>query len=133
MTEFSGMSHANINDLTRIVIGCAMKVHQKLGPGLLESAYKECTAYELIKLGLCIRKEHPVPLIYEKIKLECGYRADLIVENRLLLELKCVDLITDIHRAQVLTYLQLTGLNLGLLINFNVLHLKEGIRRIILT
>ena len=110
-----------------------MKVHQKLGPGLLESAYKECTAYELIKLGLCIRKEHPVPLIYEKIKLECGYRADLIVENRLLLELKCVDLITDIHRAQVLTYLKLTGLNLGLLINFNVLHLKEGICRIILT
>lgn len=127
------MVHPHRNELTRIVIGCAMKVHRKLGPGLLESAYKECTAYELTQTGAFVRKECPIPLVYESIKLECGYRADIMVENKLLLEMKCADYLVDIHLAQVLTYLKLTQLQLGLFINFNVLHLKEGIRRVVLT
>ncbi len=118
-------------DLTRKVIGCAMKVHSALGPGLLESAYQECLAFELIKAGLFIEKQKPMPLVYTKVKLECGYRIDIMVERRLILEIKSVEAINDIHLAQVLTYLKLANCGLALIMNFNVLHLRDGIRRVV--
>ena len=121
------------NDLSYNVIGLAMKVHSALGPGLLESAYKECLAYELIKAGFDAKKEYPLPLVYEDVRLECGYRCDILVENRLVLELKSVELLNDIHLAQTLTYLKLAKCKLGLLLNFNVLSMKNGIKRIINT
>jgi len=121
------------NDLATEVIGAAIVVHKVLGPGLLESAYKECLYYELLKKGLYVEKEKPLPLIYEEIKLDCGYRLDLLVENKLILEIKAVEGLNDIHLAQVLTYLKISGCRLGLLMNFNVLKVKDGIRRIIKT
>ena len=121
----------NENELSKIIIGLAIKVHSKLGPGLLESAYKECLFYEIQKAGLYVEKEKPVPLIYEEVHLECGYRIDLLVEDRLVLELKSVDAINNLHLAQVLTYLRIGGYKLALLINFNVEHLKDGIKRVI--
>ena len=120
-----------INDLTSSVIESAIKVHKVLGPGLLESSYKECLAYELNKKGLIVEKEKPVPLIYEEVKLECGYRIDILINSELVLELKSVDAIADIHIAQTLTYMKLTNIQYGLLINFNVVLLKEGIKRLI--
>ncbi|MCZ7608934.1 MAG: GxxExxY protein [Ignavibacterium sp.] len=120
-----------INDLTSTVIESAIKVHKILGPGLLESSYKECLAYELNKKGLLIEKEKPVPLVFEEVKLECGYRLDLLVNNELILELKSVEFITDIHIAQTLTYMKLMNKKFGLLINFNVTLLKDGIKRLI--
>ncbi|MDP2363153.1 MAG: GxxExxY protein [Ignavibacteria bacterium] len=120
-----------INDLTSSVIGSAIKVHKVLGPGLLESSYKECLSYELNKKGLFVEKEKPVPLIYEEVKLECGYRLDLLIENELVLELKAVDGISEIHIAQTLTYMKLMNKKFGLLINFNVVLLKDGIKRLI--
>ena len=120
-----------INDLTSSVIESAIKVHKVLGPGLLESSYKECLAYELNKKGLFVEKEKPVPLIYEEVKLECGYRLDLLVDNRLILEIKSVDAIADIHIAQTLTYMKLKNKTFGLLFNFNVVLLKDGIKRLI--
>ena len=120
-----------INDLTSSVIESAIKVHKVLGPGLLESSYKECLAYELNKKGLFVEKEKPVPLIYEEVKLECGYRLDLLVDNRLILEIKSVDAIADIHIAQTLTYMKLMNKKFGLLFNFNVVLLKDGIKRLI--
>lgn len=119
------------NELSRIVFDCALKVHQTLGPGLLESAYEECLFFELKKLGLAIEKQKPLPLIYEEIKLEIGYRLDIIVENKLILEIKSVDALNEIHFAQLLTYLKLTKCKLGLLINFNVVLIKNGIRRVV--
>ena len=118
-------------ELTQKVIGCAMKVHSALGPGLLESAYQECLFFELIKAGLFVEKQKPMLLIYSEVKLECGYRLDLIVERRLILEIKSVEAINDIHLAQVLTYLRLANCHLALIMNFNVLHLREGIRRVV--
>lgn len=120
-----------INDLTSSVIESAIKVHKVLGPGLLESSYKECLAYELNKKGLLVEKEKPVPLIYEEVKLECGYRLDLLVDNRLILEIKSVDAIAAIHIAQTLTYMKLMNKKFGLLFNFNVVLLKDGIKRLI--
>lgn len=120
-----------INDLTSTVIESAIKIHKALGPGLLESAYKECLAYELIKKGIFVEKEKPVPLIYEEVKLECGYRLDLMINNELILEIKSVDAIADIHFAQVLTYMKLMNKKYGLLINFNVPLLRDGIKRLI--
>ena len=120
-----------INDLTSSVIESAIKVHRELGPGLLENSYKECLAYELNKKGLLVEKEKPVPLIYEEVKLECGYRLDLLVDNRLILEIKSVDAIADIHIAQTLTYIKLMNKRFGLLFNFNVVLLKDGIKRLI--
>ena len=120
-----------INDLTSSVIESAIRVHKALGPGLLESSYKECLAYELIKKGLIVEKEKPVPLIYEEVKLECGYRIDLLINNELVLELKSVDAIADIHIAQTLTYMKLMNIKYGLLMNFNVVLLKDGIKRLI--
>ena len=118
-------------ELTQKVIGCAMKVHSALGPGLLESAYQECLFFELVKAGLFVEKQKPMPLVYSEVKLECGYRVDLMVERRLILEIKSVEAINDIHLAQVLTYLKLADCRLGLIMNFNVLHLRDGIRRVV--
>ena len=119
------------NELSRIVFDCALKVHQTLGPGLLESAYEECLFYELKKTGLEIQKQKPLPLIYEEVKLDVGYRLDIIIGNKLILEIKSVDALNDIHFAQLLTYLKLTNCKLGLLINFNVVLIKNGIKRVV--
>ncbi|HRV91920.1 MAG TPA: GxxExxY protein [Anaerolineae bacterium] len=119
------------NKLSNTVIGCAIKIHKVLGPGLLESAYHECLYYELAKTGLKVEKEKPLPLIYEEVKLECGYRLDLLVDNKLVVEIKSVDTLLPVHLAQVLTYLKLSQCKLGLLINFNVSLLKNGIKRVI--
>ena len=121
----------NIDQLTKKIIGCAISVHRSLGPGLLESAYKECLYYELIKAGLKVEKEKPLPLIYENVKLDCGYRVDLIVEGQIVIEVKQVEALADIHIAQVLTYLKLSKNRFGLLLNFNVLMMKDGIKRIV--
>lgn len=119
------------NEISNKVIGRALKVHSALGPGLLESAYKECLFYEIMKEGLHVQKEVPMPIIYEEIKLDHGYRIDLLVENRVVIEIKTVDAFIDVHFSQVLTYLRLGGYKLGLLINFQVQSLKNGIRRVI--
>ncbi|MGN6398875.1 MAG: GxxExxY protein [Flavisolibacter sp.] len=121
----------NENELSSIVIGEAIKVHQNLGPGLLESVYEECLSYKLIKSGLMIEKQKPIPLVFEEVKLECGFRCDVLVENKLIIEVKAVEALNDIHLAQVLTYLKLTNKKLGLLMNFNVLKLKDGIKRVV--
>ena len=121
----------NENELSRVVFDCALKVHQTLGPGLLESAYEECLFYELKKTGLEIQKQKPLPLVYEEVKLDVGYRLDIIIENKLILEIKSVDALNDIHFAQLLTYLKLTDCKLGLLINFNVVLIKNGIKRVV--
>jgi len=117
-------------ELTQRVIGCAMKVHTALGPGLLESAYKECLCFELHKSGLFVEKEKPMPLVYSAVRLDAGYRVDIMVERRLVVEIKSCDAINDIHLAQVLTYLKLADCRLGLILNFNVLHLRHGIKRV---
>jgi GxxExxY protein len=119
--------------LTGIVIGCAMNVHSALGPGLLESSYQECLYYELTKAGLKVEKQKPLPLIYEEVKLECGYRIDLLVENKLVIEIKSVESLNDVHIAQTLTYLKLSHCEIGLLINFNVVKLRDGIKRLLNT
>jgi len=108
-----------------------MRVHTALGPGLLESAYEACLQYELIKSGLRVEVQKPLPLVYESVKLECGYRVDLLVEGKLIIEVKAVEALAEIHFAQVLTYLRLSNLRLALLLNFNVVHMKDGIRRIV--
>lgn len=119
------------NILAKEVIGSAIKVHKQLGPGLLESAYKECLYFELFKGGFLVEKEKAVPLIYDQVKLDCGYRLDIILENKLIIEVKSVEALNDIHLAQTLTYLKLSKCKLGLLINFNVLLLKDGVKRVI--
>ena len=119
------------NELASSAIGCALKVHKALGPGLLESAYQACLVYELNQLGLKVEKEKPIPLIYEGVKMEVGYRADLIVEQKLIIELKVVDDLTDVHLAQMLTYLRLARCKLGLLMNFNTIFFRDGVRRVI--
>jgi GxxExxY protein len=119
------------NRLSRIIIGKAIEVHKLLGPGLLESAYQECLFYELTSTGLLIQKEKPVPIIYKQVKLDHGYRIDLLVENKVVVEIKTVESLTDVHSAQVLTYLKLGNYKLGLLINFDVMLLKTGIKRFI--
>jgi GxxExxY protein len=120
-----------INEITRKIIGCAIEVHKNLGPGLLESAYEECLAYELNKAGLSIKRQVPTPVVYKDIKLECGYRIDILVEDSVILELKVVDEFNPVHEAQVLTYLKFSKRQIGLMINFNVTILKSGIRRYI--
>ena len=119
------------NEITSAIIGAAIEVHKSLGPGLLESAYKECLYYKLFQSGLYIEKEKPMPLVFEDVKLECGYRIDLLVENKVVIEIKSVEALNDIHLAQTLTYMKLGNYKLGLLINFNVLRLKDGIKRVI--
>jgi GxxExxY protein len=119
-------------DLTGKIVDCAITVHKLLGPGLLESAYEECLYFELISSGLNTLKQYPMPLVYKGKKLETGYRLDLLVEEKVIIEIKAVDALIPIHTAQIMTYLKLSGCRIGLLINFNVQFLKEGIKRIIL-
>ncbi len=120
------------NELAKLAIGCGLKVHKALGPGLLENAYLECLVYELGKLQLKVEKQKAIPLIYDGVKLEVGYRADLVVEEKLIIELKAVESLTDVHLAQLLTYLRLADCKLGLLMNFNTLLFRDGVRRVIL-
>jgi len=119
------------NLISNKIIGCAISVHSSLGPGLLESAYKECLFYELSKSHLLIEKEKVMPLIYETVKLDCGYRIDLLVQNKVVVELKSVEALNEVHLAQTLTYMKLGNYKLGLLINFNVARLKDGVRRVV--
>lgn len=121
-----------IEKVFKKVLDCSFQVHTALGPGLLESAYEECLYFELMQLGLKVEKQKPLPLIYKEVKLEAGYRIDLLVENQVIVEIKSVDSLADIHMAQILTYLKLSECKLGLLVNFNLKHLKDGIKRVIL-
>lgn len=118
------------NEISEKIIGCAIRVHKALGPGLLESSYLECLYYELKKSGLKVEKQKALPLIYNEVKLEIGYRLDLLVEGKVVVELKAIEALNDIHTAQVITYLKLSGCKLGLLMNFNVLRLIDGLKRI---
>ncbi|MXV14827.1 GxxExxY protein [Hufsiella ginkgonis] len=119
------------NEVANRVIGLAIKVHMALGPGLLENAYKECLYYEILNAGLTAVKEKPVPLVYEEVRLDCGYRIDILVENKLVIELKCVELLSPVHLAQALTYLKIGNYKLALLMNFHVTRLRDGIKRIV--
>ncbi len=121
-----------LNRVTGQVIGAAIDVHRALGPGLLESAYEACLAYELAQRGLNVEQQKPLPIIYKEVSLDTGYRLDLLVESNVIVELKAVDSLTPLHKAQMMSYLKLSGLKLGLLINFNVQVLKSGIQRIII-
>lgn len=114
------------------LLDCAFAIHTALGPGLLESAYEECLYYELQQNGLNVEKQKPLPLIYKEVHMDAGYRVDLFVERKIIVEIKSVEALTDVHTAQVLTYLKLSGCKLALLVNFNVRHLKNGIKRLIL-
>ena len=119
----------NLNKLTNIIIGKAITIHRELGPGLLESAYETCLEHELRKVMLDVKRQHPVPIVYEQIHMQYGYRIDLLVNNRIVIEIKTVDAFLPVHRAQILTYMKFAQKELGLLINFNVPLLKDGIRR----
>lgn len=118
-------------DLTAAIIGAAIKIHRKLGPGLLESAYEACLGYEIEKLGLPVERQKAVPLIYESVKLQCGFRADLLVDRVVVVETKCKEALHPVDEAQLLSHLRLLNLQVGLLINFHVVVLKQGIRRIV--
>ena len=122
----------DINQLTEAVIGCAIEIHRQLGPGLLESVYQQCLAHELNTAGIGFEMEKPLLVKYKTVSLDCGYRLDFVVEDRLIVEMKSVDTVLPIHKAQLLTYLKLAKLNLGLLINFNEHLLKNGVQRLIL-
>ena len=119
------------NELSTKIIGCAIEVHKQLGPGLLESAYQECLAYELKQNGLQVTKEIPMPIVYKEVKLNHGYRMDLLVENTVVIEIKSVEAITDVHEAQLLTYLKLGNYKLGLILNFHVNVMRKGIKRMV--
>lgn len=119
------------NQITERVIGAAIEVHKHLGPSLSESAYEECLCYELSQLGLTFQRQVPLPVAYKGLKLDCGYRMDIVVENAVILELKSIDEFAPIHSAQLLTYLRLTGMKVGLLMNFNVPVLKNGLKRLV--
>jgi GxxExxY protein len=120
------------SNLSHLIIGSAIEVHKHLGPGLLESAYTECLCYELTKAGLFVIKERSLPLVYKEVKLDYGYRIDLLVENKIVIEVKSVEALHDVHSAQVLTYLRLGNYKLGILLNFNTTILTQGIKRVIL-
>ncbi|MEO1743838.1 MAG: GxxExxY protein [Cyanobacteria bacterium J06629_9] len=124
------MDYNSINQLTSRVIGACIEVHKHLGPGLLESAYSECLHHELQQQQIPHETQKPLPVVYKGIRLDCGYRLDFVIDHRLILELKAVETLHPIHQAQLLTYLKLSGLKLGLLINFNVPYLKQGIKRL---
>lgn len=119
------------NELSKIILLSSINVHRNLGPGLLESAYQKCLSFELSKQGLFVETEKPLPLVYEEVQLEAGYRIDLLINKKVIIEVKSIDALGDIHLAQILTYLKLSGCKLGLLINFNSLLLKEGFRRVV--
>jgi len=118
-------------EITDIIIREAIYVHKTLGPGLLEEVYKQCLAYRLRKAGLMVRTEVPIPVVFEDVRMDCGYRADIMVENKILVELKCADCLTDIHKAIVVTHLKFADLKVGLLFNFHALVLKDGMKRIL--
>jgi GxxExxY protein len=122
----------NTEEIFKRILDCSYKVHSALGPGLLESAYTECLLFELTDKGIKAEKQKALPLVYREVKLEAGYRIDLFVENCIVIEIKSVDELAEIHLAQILTYLKLSKCRLGLLVNFNVLHLKDGIKRVVL-
>ena len=121
----------NENAISKIVFDHALKIHKALGPGLLESTYEECLFYDIKKTGLIVEKQKPLPLIYKGVHLEIGYRIDIMIENKFIVEVKSVDALNEIHLAQILTYLKLSGCKLGMLINFNVSFFKKGVRRVI--
>ncbi|SRR5690606_4556019 len=121
----------NENEISKIIFDAGLKVHKALGPGLLESAYEECLYYELLQTGLYVEKQKPMPLIYEEVKMDVGYRIDIVVENKVVIEVKSVDALNEVHLAQVLTYLKLSNCKLGMLINFNTLLFKNGVKRVI--
>lgn len=129
MTEM--IERARLDRITESIIGAAIEVHRALGPGLLESAYEACLAFELSERGIKIQRQMPLPVVYREVKLECGYRLDLLVEDMVIVEVKAVDCLVPIHEAQLLSYLKLSGCQVGLLINFNVKVLKQGIRRMV--
>jgi GxxExxY protein len=120
------------DELSNKVIGCAIEVHRNLGPGLLESTYEQCLAHEFKIEGMPFKLQHPLPVEYKSIKLDCGYRIDLLVANSLIVELKSVENVLPIHQAQLLTYMKLSGIKFGLLMNFNVKYMKDGIKRMVL-
>jgi len=120
-----------VNDITREIIDCAIKVHSALGPGMLESAYQECLYYELKKQGHKVEKEKELPLIYDEIRMPCGFRVDLMVDDMVIVELKAVSELNNLHTAQLLSYLKMSKKKVGLLLNFNVTLLKDGIKRIV--
>ncbi len=119
------------NDITQAIIGAAMDVHRELGPGLLESAYEACLAYELIQRGFKVERQKELPVKYRNVTLDCGYRMDLLVEDKVVVEVKAIESLHPVHKAQLLSYLRLSGHKVGLLINFNVTVLKTGIRRVV--
>lgn len=121
----------NENEISKIVLDCCFGIHKKLGPGLLESVYEEILFYELNKQGVNCQRQVAIPVIYDELKMEIGFRADIIVEGKVILELKSVETILNVHKKQLLTYLKITGLKLGLLVNFNTALLKDGITRIV--
>ena len=116
------------NEISKIILDCAFKVHTVLGPGLLEKAYQECLYYELQKAGLSVIKEKPMPLIYEEVKMDCGYRIDLLVENKVVIEVKCVEFLNEVHIAQILTYMRLSECKLGLILNFMLNHWNKVLK-----
>lgn len=119
------------NEISKVILDCALEVHKALGAGLLESSYEECLYYELIQKGLHVEKQKPLPLVYKEVKLDIGYRVDLLVEKKVIVEIKSVDALNDVHLAQILTYLKLSDCRLGLLVNFNVTLIKNGVRRVV--
>jgi len=119
------------NEISERIIGCAIEVHKELGPGLLESSYEACLYYELTQFGLLVERQKALPLIYKKVELDCGYRIDLLVEEKVIVEVKAIKEFDDVHLAQILSYLKLSKCKLGLLMNFNVTLLKNGIKRIV--
>jgi GxxExxY protein len=133
MSNSRNVKKSDMDPLSDKVIGCAIEVHRELGPGLLENAYAECLCHELTLNGIPFRREVPMPVVNKGIKLDCGYRLDILAEPDLILELKVVEQLLPIHDAQLLTYLKLAGFERGLLLNFNVRRMKEGIRRLVLS
>ena len=120
-----------LSKITETIIGCAINVHRELGPGLLESAYEACLLYDLSQTKMKIESQKPLPIIYKKVKLDCGYRLDLLIEDDVIVEIKSIEKLLPIHKAQLLSYLKISGLRVGLLINFNVKLLKDGIIRVV--
>ena len=119
------------NEISQKIIGAAIEVHKQLGPGLLESTYETCLAYELKQMGLDVKQQQALPVVYKEVKLDAGYRIDLLIENKVIIEIKSVEALADIHTAQLLTYLKLKDLKLGLLINFNSVRVVDGLKRIV--
>ena len=126
------MSLSHGGDLSERVIGLAIEVHRHLGPGLLESSYEQCLCFELKSSGIDHRRQVPLPVVYKDVRLDCGYRMDIVVEHTLVVEIKAIERVTPVHEAQMLTYLRLSGLQVGLLLNFNSVTLRQGLRRFVL-